>query len=154
MYGKLRLLKAISLVPLRLSLPPLSTTVSLSTFIMMLIVPTCGIVALLVPSSCLLALRWNFQSLPSDLSPPHRVLTASCLTVKLPRFLVFVFWWARFDTSASLADWFPLHTVFVVVCLALLVLFVWRHCTHPTGGRPLTLNTKKTSPPKVEVLAL
>ena len=20
--------------------------------------------------------------------------------------------------------------------------FVWRHCTHPTGGRPFTLNTK------------
>ena len=56
----------------------------------------------------------NFQSLPSDLSPPHRVLTASCLTVKLPRFLVFVFWWARFDTSASLADWFPLHTVLLL----------------------------------------
>ena len=77
--------------------------------------PYLCLVALLVPRNCLLALRWNFPSLLSDLFPPHRVPTASCLTVvKLPCFLVFNFWWARFDTSASLAEWFPLHTVLLL----------------------------------------
>ena len=27
-------------------------------------------------------------------------------------------WWARFDTSASLVDWFPLHTVVLICFLA------------------------------------